>query len=161
VVPLLRERGDSGHVAVAHVLPAFAEVSDAAWRNARWRVLYHDRAMQEALLGTEGGVGPFDLGAIVSQRLPLRALAIDGIPAGDPRYPFEKELAFVHRPDARPEALAFVRFATSPRAAEIAAELGYRPGPPGSQAPATPPPAPPAEPPPGPPAEPSPTDGPT
>jgi phosphate transport system substrate-binding protein len=127
IVPLLRERGDSGHVAVAQVLPAFADASDAAWRSGRWRVLYHDRAMQEALLGTEGAIGPFDLGAIVTQDLPLRALSIDGVPPATPGYPFQKELAFVYRADLRPEARAFVRFATSPAARDLITSLGYVP----------------------------------
>jgi phosphate transport system substrate-binding protein len=56
--------------------------------------------MQEALSITPGAVGLFDLGVIVLQRLPVRPLRIDDIPASEAsvqsgRYPFAKDLAFV------------------------------------------------------------------
>jgi phosphate transport system substrate-binding protein len=100
IVVLQRERGDSSHQAVSGALPGFEAVNEAAYQEARWRVVDSDQAMQEALSITAGAVGLFDLGAIVLQRLPVKPLHIDQIAPSEPsvqsrRYPFSKDLAFV------------------------------------------------------------------
>lgn len=100
IVVLQRPRGDASHLAVASASPEFAAANEAAFRESRWRVVDSDQAMQEALSLTPGAVGLFDLGVITLQRLPVRPLAIDDIPASEAsvqsgRYPFAKDLAFV------------------------------------------------------------------
>jgi phosphate transport system substrate-binding protein len=132
VIVLQRERNDSGFLAVSRRVPGLDEENTAAYRETRWRVLYDDHAMQEALMATENAVGIFDLGAIIAQRLPIRALCVDGVApsiegvvAGT--YPYFKDLAFVTSGPSgglRAELLAFV---ASREARDLAASLGYLP----------------------------------
>jgi phosphate transport system substrate-binding protein len=132
VVVLQRERGDSSHLAVSQLVPGFADANDGAYRAGRWRVLYHDSTMQEALMSTDGAVGLFDLGQIVTQNLPLRVLTIDGIePSADNvrsgRYPFAKDLAFVSLGEPHGLAAELVAFARSPEGRAITLRSGYVP----------------------------------
>lgn len=131
-VVLLRERGDSSFLAVSRGVPGLAEENDAAYRAGRWRVLYDDRAMQEALVSTEGAMGVFDLGAIASQRLPIKVLCVDGVTASNEevvagRYPFWKDLAFVTDGPAGGLRADLLRFAGSEEGRALAASLGYIP----------------------------------
>jgi phosphate transport system substrate-binding protein len=140
VVVLQRERGDSSHLVVGREVPGFAAANDDALRAGRWRVLYHDRAMQEALMATDGAIGLFDLGQIVSQNLPLRVLAVDGV-APTPenvragRYRFVKDLAFVSAGAPSGAAAAFLEFVRSPEGREATRRAGYLPLPDDAEAP--------------------------
>lgn len=132
VVVLQRERGDSSFLAASRLVPGLAESNDAAHREGRWRVLYDDRSMQEALVTTEGAVGIFDLGAIVAQRLPIQVLCLDGVTpsAGtlaSGEYPLWKDLAFVARGPLEGRAAELTGFALSAEGREIIAGLGYLP----------------------------------
>jgi phosphate transport system substrate-binding protein len=132
VVMLQRERGDSSFLAVSGLVPGLAEANDAAYRAGRWRVLYDDRAMQEALVTTEGAAGIFDLGAIVAQRLPVHALCVDGVAptteaVASGQYRFWKDLAFVTRGAPEGRAAELIAFALSEEGRELVAGLGYVP----------------------------------
>jgi phosphate transport system substrate-binding protein len=127
-----RERGDSANRAVGSVLPSFAAVDQSARRARRWRVVYADTAMREALLATPGGVGLFDLGAILSERLPLQVISYEGRrpSAADPLpkgYPFHKDLAFVWGPHQTPLVSAFLKFVASAAGGAVIRRHGYRP----------------------------------
>ena len=131
---LQRERGDSSHGAVARVLPEFADVNDAAHRGGYWRVIYRDRAMQEALVSTPGAIGLIDLGAVTSERLftGLSLVAIDGVEPSPARvasgdYPYFKDLAFVTRGEPEGLAAAFLAFVASPAGRAIIRANGYTP----------------------------------
>jgi phosphate transport system substrate-binding protein len=132
IVVLQRERGDSSHQAVAAVVPEFATVNEEAYREARWRVVDSDQAMQEALSITPGAVGLFDLGAIVLQRLPVRPLRIAGIAASEAsvqsgRYPFSKDLAFVSVDQPGAAAAEFLRFVDGEDGRRLMRASGYIP----------------------------------
>lgn len=132
LVVLQRERGDSSHRAVSEALPGFAEVNDEAWRAARFRVLYSDLAMQEALASTPGAVGVFDMGAIVSEDLPFIVLSVDGVAPTAERvasgaYPFVKELSFVTRGEPSPEVRALLEFVDSEGGRLVIEGGGYLP----------------------------------
>lgn len=132
VVVFLREKGDSAQLIMSKAVPAYKAVNEAALRDSRFRVLYTDREMQDALVVTPGAVGIFDEGSIASQRLPVGMLRVDGLvpsAAGvaDGTYPYVKPLAFVMQPSAPPLAKAFVDFATGPEGQRIIAENGYAP----------------------------------
>lgn len=129
---LLRESGDSGHTAVARVLPEFTRVTEQAYLDQRWPVLYSDAAMQGALLTTPGAVGVFDLGAIRAQNLPLKALPFEGV-APTPTfvrsgaYPLTKDLAFVTRDAPAPAGRAFMTYVASDDGRRLTEQLGYVP----------------------------------
>ena len=128
---LQRERGDSSHRAVGSVVPGFDETNQEAYREARWRVLYHDDAMTDALDSTPGAVGLFGQGGVPRTRS-IRALRVDGIaPTVDAvasqRYPFTKDLAFVTLGEPRERVGAFIEFARSPEGQVIIREAGGMP----------------------------------
>jgi len=131
VVVLQREQGDSSHAAIARVLPDFSRADAQAYQARRWRVLYNDAAMDEALASTEGGIGLIGSGRI-DPALAIRTLAIDGIEPGierlaDGSYPFSKDLAFVTRGEPDERVRDFIRYALSPAGREIIREHGCLP----------------------------------
>ncbi len=143
VVVLQRERGDSSFLVVSRARPELGVENEVAYGEKRWRVLYDDRSMQEALMATEGALGIFDFGEIVAQRLPLKMLCVDGVTpsveavlAG--QYPYSKDLAFVTRGEgaaaaaaSRGASLAAIRamiaFVRSPEGRALTRTLGYAP----------------------------------
>jgi phosphate transport system substrate-binding protein len=132
IVVIQREPGDSGHQAVQDVLPEFAAINAAAYREARWRVVDSDQAMQEALSITAGAVGIFDLGAIVLQRLPVKPLRIDDIEPSEAsvqsrRYPFSKDLAFVSLEPPVGAPAEFLRFIDGEHGRRLMRASGYIP----------------------------------
>lgn len=132
IVVIQREPGDSGHLAVETVLPEFATINAAAYREARWRVVDSDQGMQEALSITAGAVGIFDLGAIVLQRLPVKPLNIDDISPSEAsvqsrRYPFAKDLAFVSLEPPTGAAAEFLRFIDGDQGRALVRASGYIP----------------------------------
>lgn len=132
IAVLQRERGDSGNLAVAAALPEFAAADDEAYRQRRWRVILHDRAMQEALAITPGAVGLLDVGAISLLRLPLHALDLDGFAPSEAsvqsrRYPYSKDLAFVVMETPTGLVGEFIRFAHSDEARALMQAHGYIP----------------------------------
>ena len=145
---LQREATDSGSAVFEGLVPGLRETLARALTERRWRLLFHDGEMQEALLRTPGAVGLFDLGAIRAQGLPLQALAIDGVPpspnaVASGRYPFAETLRFIERTDraqATPLA-AFLAFVRSPAGVAALAAAGYGPPPAGEEATCPPAPA--------------------
>jgi len=132
LVVLQRERGDSSLLVFGNLVPGLFAENDAAHRENRWRVVYSDLAMQEALIATEGAVGIFDLGAIEAQRLPLKVLCVDGVmPSRESmlsgRYPFFKDLAFVTVGAPAGLAAELVAFVLSSAGRELTVRLGYAP----------------------------------
>ena len=131
VVLLEREPGDSSHLAVYAAVPEFEAIDREAWASGRGRKLFHDRAMQEALISTPGAVGLFDQGLAVIQGLPIIVLEFNGQrPSQDAvktgRYPLHKDLAFVLPDDeADPLALEFISFVFSHEGQRIIDESGY------------------------------------
>jgi phosphate transport system substrate-binding protein len=132
IVVLQRERGDSSHQVIDAALPEFAVVNEVAYREARWRVVDSDEAMQEALSITAGAVGLFDLGTIALQRLPVRPLRIAGIEPSEAsvqsrRYPFAKELEFVCVDQPSGAAAEFLRFVDGEAGRRLMRSSGYIP----------------------------------
>jgi phosphate transport system substrate-binding protein len=89
--------------------------------------------MHEALLTVPFALGLSDLGTITIERLPIRALSIDGIAPtleniASGRYPFTKTLGLVWHEDTLPDsARAFVEFVQSDDGAGILTSHGYLP----------------------------------
>ena len=113
------------------MLPEFARIDAEAHQAARWRVLYNDAAMDEALASTEGGIGLLGSGRI-EPSLAIRALEIDDVEPTvehleDGSYPFSKDLAFVTLGEPDDRAVQFIRFALSPAGREIVRARGCMP----------------------------------
>lgn len=116
IIVIQRERGDSGHRAVAAAIPGFGAANEESWHRGRFRVVYSDRAMEAALLSTSGAIGIADAGAIAAQRLPLEVFDIGDI---------TKELAFAWRGTPSPLSAEFLAFVRSPEGRAIIAASGY------------------------------------
>jgi phosphate transport system substrate-binding protein len=128
-----REQGDSSIASLRQTLAGFAAAYADGARTHHWTVLYSEPSMHEALLMVPFALGLSDLGAITTDRLPIMALAIDGVAptlenVGSGRYRFTKTLAFVWRESSLPErGRAFLEFVDSAEAARILAAHGYLP----------------------------------
>jgi len=133
IVLLTREEGDSSIVSLKESLPGFADAYAAESHPRHWTVLYSEPAMHEALLTVPFALGLSDLGTITIERLPIRALSIDGIAPtleniASGRYPFTKTLGLVWHEDTLPDsARAFVEFVQSDDGAGILTSHGYLP----------------------------------
>lgn len=131
ITVLQRERGDSSHRAVAKTIAGFAETNAEAYRQGRWRVLYHDDAMTDALDSTPGAVGLFGQGRVPRTRS-IRALSVAGVaPTVDAvaagRYPFTKDLAFVTVGQPAGRVARFVAFVRSEAGARVMTHAGAMP----------------------------------
>jgi len=125
---LQRERGDSSHRAVGSVVAGFEETNEEAYREARWRVLYHDDAMTDALDSTPGSIGLFGQGAVPQTRS-IRALTVDAVApsveaVGQQRYPFTKDLAFVTLGEPKGRLAEFIDFVRSDKGQQIIEAAG-------------------------------------
>lgn len=117
IVVLLREPGDSSHQTLEAHLPRFRTASEEAYLSARWRVLYHDAAMLDALEVIEGAVGLHG-GGLVPGQSSYRILPLDGqlpssVAIASGSYPWTKDLAFVSRERPTGRLRALVEFARS------------------------------------------------
>ncbi|MCB9639780.1 MAG: substrate-binding domain-containing protein [Myxococcales bacterium] len=131
VVVFQREQGDSGHQAIYEHYPLFQKVNEQAYQQQRWRVLYHDREMQDMLNQTPGSIGIFDLGAILLQRLSLRALSFRGVPPTlaayrAKRYPFSKPLLLAYHTPPHPPILRLLQQITQPDITLSLQKYGYQ-----------------------------------
>lgn len=124
---LQREQGDSSHAVVDRAVPGFGDANEEAYHQHRYRILYHDSSMAEAIANTHGSIG-LHSGAI-DPELPFKALAFDGVEptlealeAG--RYPLYKDLAFVTVGPPTGEAKRFIEFVASSTDDEIFRERG-------------------------------------
>lgn len=128
---LMREEGDSSHRAVAEVIPEFAEANAAAYREGRWRVLYHDAAMLEAIETTQGAIGLHGSG-IGPGLHGYEVMAVDGVFPGPEtvqagEYPFVKTLSFVTLGEPDPRSAAFIELARSALGRGIIRQYGGYP----------------------------------
>ena len=132
IVPLLRERGDSGSDLLGKLFPTVgAALDDAAARGA-WHVAYTDQEMRDGLLLVPGAVGLLDMGTLALEHLPLVPLALEGVApsrenAANGRYPLVKELLLLTRREPSAAAAELVALARSDVGAELLAGAGYLP----------------------------------
>jgi len=116
---------------MARVMPEFAEVDERAYVARRWRVIYDDVGMQDAIASTEGSIGLVGSGSL-PEDLPIRVLSFRGVvptpdAVADGSYPIYKDLSFVTLgpPDAR--AADFFRFVFAPQGRDVIRDHGCMP----------------------------------
>lgn len=117
---VMRERGDSSHRALAAALPGFARAEEDAQRARRFRVMYSDDELRDAVAETPGALGVTDVGGARLGGQRVVPIAIDGVASHA-----VKELTFVTRADAPEAARAFVAFASSPQGRALIVASGY------------------------------------
>ena len=151
IMVIQRERGDSSHLVVSSVLTGFEEANEEARRRGLFREVFTDAAMRNSLLYTQGAVGLYDYGAIISGGLPLKVLSIDGVTPEESLgsnseddeparrhiwredYPLWKDFAFVGSGRLGRSAELFMEFVFSPAGRRVIEENGYVPLYPGGE----------------------------
>jgi phosphate transport system substrate-binding protein len=130
IVPLLRERGDSGNDLVARAWPDVWAAMDAALGDGRFTTCYTDQELADTVAGTDGAIGLLDVGTLRLTHPALQPIAVDGVPptplrAESGSHPLVKTLTFVTLGPPSGDAARFVAFATSPETTELLAGYGY------------------------------------
>jgi phosphate transport system substrate-binding protein len=130
---LTREQGDSHIYVLNRAMPGFQHAYTVSVRTGRTVVVYSEREMVRRLVGTPFAIGLSDLGTMTIERLPFRAMKINGVaPTHETlvngTYPLVMTLAFVFREDKVPaEARAFLAFVRSPEGGRILSAHSYVP----------------------------------
>jgi phosphate transport system substrate-binding protein len=133
VVLVTREEGDGSIQLLRSTVPGFDRAYSEGRLTAGWMVAYSEQQMHRTLVGVPYALGLSDLGTLKIERLPLKALAVNGVPPtlenlASGKYPFVKTLAFVFRPDRLPIwGARFLEFVESRDRQRILALNGYLP----------------------------------
>ncbi len=134
IVVLTREPGDSSIEVLGREILGFKGAYAESQRVKRWHTLFTDQDMNRAIAGSPYAVGFSQLGDIAIEKLPIKALKLNGVApslesAQSGKYPLVKTLSFVFVKDRlRPEAKAFLDFARSKQAHPILRAQGFLPG---------------------------------
>lgn len=133
IIVLTREAGDSSIEVLERDIPGFKQAYAESRSVKRWATLLTDQEMNRVLARTPYAIGLSDMGAITSERLPIKVLRIDGVlPTPENvlsgRYPLVKSLAFAFLKDKLPAgAKAFLDFVRSKDGEKILRANGYLP----------------------------------
>jgi phosphate transport system substrate-binding protein len=110
--------------------PAMVAAVASALARPGMTVAPTDQDAAEAIAAVPGALGTTTLGLILSERRPLRVLALDGVTpslatVGAGSYRHVKTLSLISRPDPPATVRAFVDFARSAAARQIGGAVGY------------------------------------
>ncbi|MBI5484166.1 MAG: substrate-binding domain-containing protein [Deltaproteobacteria bacterium] len=109
--------------------PGMSNAVNAAHSRPGMIVAVTDPEAYTAVSKTPGGIGATGLTSIITEKLPLNVLSLNGV-APTPRnlasgtYPLFKEISFVTTPRTTPAALKFIDFVYSPQGRAIADKTG-------------------------------------
>jgi phosphate transport system substrate-binding protein len=130
---LTRNQGDSDISMLSRAVPGFNDAYAVSLRTGRASVVYSEQEMVRRLVRTPFAIGLSDLGKMTIERLPYRAMKVNGVAPTlenlvNGTYPLVKTLAFVFRQDKVPaEAKAFLAFVRSPEGEQILKAQSYIP----------------------------------
>lgn len=133
IIVLTREPGNSSLLVLEEEIPGFKEAYAESQRAQRWAIMYTYEEMVRVLARTPYAIGLADMGAITSQRLPIKALSVNGVPptpenVRNGKYPLVKTMAFVFSRDKlAAKAKAFMDFVRSREGGKILRANGYLP----------------------------------
>ena len=120
-IPLLRESGDSGNLAISRIDPELFKAMERARSLRLGAVLHTDQEMRDTLLKLPGACGFIDEGILKLERLPLVVL-----PIRDGRGEVSKQLLMLARRDRSDNVQNFVEFVNAPAQDDIFERGGYR-----------------------------------
>lgn len=133
IVVLTRQPDDSYTVELERRVPGFKEAYADSHRARRWIIVFTDQAMNRKLAQTPFALGFTDLGTMTIERLPIKALKVDGTPPTPEsirsgRYPLFLTLSFVFRPEKLPGgARAFIDWVRSSEGERVLRADGFAP----------------------------------
>lgn len=130
IVVFMRQFDESNNTVLKEGVPGLAPVLDEAIRTQRWRILFHDHEMADALAKTPYSLGVSNVGNATAAR--LKILALDGIAptaanVEQGRYRLTNTLYIIQRSDLPPAVSAFLAFVRSPHGARLIKDTGYLP----------------------------------
>lgn len=133
IIVLTREPDDSTIAVLFQKIPGFKQAYDESQRAGRWNTVLTDQDMNRLLGQTGNAVGLSDVGAMITAKLPIKALSVNGVeptPANvrSGKYPLAKELAYVYRKDRLSQGVKeFIAFVKSAEGERILLKNGYVP----------------------------------
>lgn len=133
IIVLSREPGESSIYVLTENVPGFREVYDDSIKHNRWSIILKDEGMNQKIQSTPYSIGFTDMGAIVSQKLKIKMLKLNGIypspkNVANNSYPLYKTLAFVYRPERLTRDIkAYMSYVCSPEGKDILLNNGYIP----------------------------------
>ncbi|MHC1725699.1 MAG: PstS family phosphate ABC transporter substrate-binding protein [Syntrophobacteraceae bacterium] len=131
IIVLTREPRDSAIEAMGRVSPLFMKAYNESHQAKRWTILFTDAQMNSAIMDTPGSIGLTDSGSIVTERLNIKTLTINGVfPTSESvrsgKYPLFKDLSFVFSKERLSgQARAFMEFVHSEDGKGIIEQSGY------------------------------------
>ena len=131
IVVLTREPGESSIDLLQEKVPGFREAYADSIKARRWTMVMKDELINEKLLSTPDAIGFSDMGTIVTNKLNIKPLKLNGIapfPANvrNGTYTLYKPLAFTCRHDRlTQEVRAFIKYACSSAGHELLEKNGY------------------------------------
>lgn len=134
IIVLSREPGESSIFVLEDNVPGFREVYADSIKNNRWAIILKDEGMTQKIQATPYSIGFTDMGAIVSRKLNIKMLKLNGVypsakNVSNSTYPLYKTLSFVYRPEQlTPDSKAFMAYVCSPEGRNILLNNGYVPG---------------------------------
>ena len=133
IIVLNREPGESSIYVLEEGVPGFREVYADSIKNNRWAIILKDEGMNQKIQTLPNAIGFSDKGAIVSQKLKIKILKLNGVYPSvknvlSDAYPLYKTLSFIYRPDKLTPAMqAFLSYACSTEGKKILTDNGYIP----------------------------------
>lgn len=133
IVVLTRQADESSIELLVRTVPGFGDAYADSVRAKRWTILFTDQSMNSMLSRTPHAIGLTDAGVLTVERLPIKALKVNGVPptpenVASGAYPLVKTLAYAFRSDRLPAvARAFLDFTRSRAAHKVLAANGYLP----------------------------------
>ena len=133
IIVLNREPGESSIYVLEENVPGFRDVYADSIKNNRWSIILKDEGMNHKIQTLPYAIGFSDKGAIVSQKLKIKMLALNGIAPSAKNvqsgaYPLYKTLSFIYRPDRlTPDMKAFFSYVCSTEGKKILLDNGYIP----------------------------------
>lgn len=133
IIVLNREPGESSIYVLEENVPGFREVYADSIKNNRWSIILKDEGMNQKIQALPDAIGFSDMGAIVSQKLNIKILKLNGIQPSSKTvlsgaYPLYKTLSFVYRPDKLTPAIqTYISYVCSVEGKNILTKNGYVP----------------------------------
>lgn len=131
IMVLTREPEESTIELLMAMIPGFSEAYRKSLEERRWMVVMRDELMNRRLIDTPGAIGFSDMGAILSQKLAIKPLKLNGVSPSlvhvrNGTYPLRKTLAFVCRRDRlSPAVRSFIEFSCSAEGHRLLESNGY------------------------------------
>ncbi len=126
---VLRPRSDSDTPILKRMSPAMSEAVESALRRDGMIIGMTDQEAADLIQKIPGAFGATTLSLVVSEKRPVRVLALDGIvpsvrAIADKSYPYSKKLYFITRKNPPIEIRRFIEFVRSPAGAAILMKNG-------------------------------------